>query len=181
MIFLPSASDDIPEIRRLVYAAIDFQKLKFGMHWQGLNEEQLRGEIAGHLHWKIMEGDRIAAFFSIAFTDRLVWDERDADPAIYLHRIVTNPDFRGRGFVTAISDWAEAYGRQAGKAFIRLDTNRDNVRLNTYYQQCGYTYRGIKQFHDTTNPLVPKHYFGSGLSLYEKQIEPPREDVKVVW
>ena len=170
MNFLPSTLNDLPEIRRLFDAAIDFQKLKFGKHWQGLNEEQLRAEIAGDLHWKIVEGDRIAAFFSIAFTDRLIWDERDADPAIYLHRIVTNPEFRGRSYVSAITGWAEAYGREAGKTFIRLDTDRDNDRLNAYYQQCGYTYCGIKTFHDTNNPLIPKHYFGSGLSLYEKRI-----------
>jgi ribosomal protein S18 acetylase RimI-like enzyme len=170
MIITPSTPDDIPEIRRLFRAAIDYQKLKFGKHWHGMNEEQLVVEISNNLHWKIVEGDAIAAFFSIAFTDRLIWDERDADPAIYLHRIMTSPEFRGRGYVTAITDWADDYGRQAGKVFIRLDTNRDNARLNAYFQQCGYVYCGIKTFDDTTNPLIPQHYFGSGLSLYEKRI-----------
>ena len=166
----PSTPDDLPEIRRLFDAAIAFQKTKTANSWRELNEIALIREIEDGLHWKILEGDRIAAFFSIAFTDPLIWDERDNDPSIYLHRIVTNPEFRGRGYVTAITDWAEVYGRQAGKEFIRLDTGRDNVRLNAYYQQCGYTFCGIKIFDDTSNPLIPKHYFGSGLSLYEKRI-----------
>jgi ribosomal protein S18 acetylase RimI-like enzyme len=170
MIITLSTKDDLAEIRDLFHSAIEYQKLKFGKHWHGMNEEKLLAEIGDNLHWKVMEDEQIAAFFSIAFTDPLIWDERDADPAIYLHRIVTNPEFRGRGFVTVITDWAEAYGREAGKTFIRLDTDRDNDRLNAYYQQCGYTYCGIKTFHDTDNPLIPKHYFGSGLSLYEKRI-----------
>jgi ribosomal protein S18 acetylase RimI-like enzyme len=170
LIITESTLDDVPEIRDLFAAAIEYQKTKSGNPWRGLNEPGLINEISNRLHWKILEGNRIAAFFSIAFTDRLIWDERDADPAIYLHRIVTNPAFRGRGYVNAITDWAEAYGREAGKLFIRLDTDRDNARLNAYYQQCGYTNCGIKTFHDTNNPLIPKHYFGSGLSLYEKPI-----------
>jgi ribosomal protein S18 acetylase RimI-like enzyme len=170
MIITPSIIEDVPQIRELFAAAIEYQKQKFDNHWHGLNEAGLITEIGEQLHWKIMEGDRIAAFFSIAFTDALIWDERDADPAIYLHRIVTNAAFRGRGYVNAITGWAEAYGRDAGKVFVRLDTDRNNIRLNAYYQQCGYTFCGIKTFHDTGNPLIPKHYFGAGLSLYEKPI-----------
>lgn len=166
----PSTSQDIPEIRELFNEAIAYQKLKFGKHWQELNEVELIAEIGNRLHWKIMEGDRIAAFYSIAFTDALVWDERDADPAIYLHRIVTSPAFRGRGYVTAITGWAEAYGRKAGAAFVRLDTDLENTRLNAYYSECGYQLCGIKKFHDHGNPAIPKHYFGAGLSLYEKAI-----------
>ncbi|HET6255788.1 MAG TPA: GNAT family N-acetyltransferase [Puia sp.] len=170
MKFTPTTIEDLPVIRELYVAAIEYQKIKFGKHWYGLNEPGLIREIGERLHWKIMEGDRIAAFFSICFTDALVWDERDADPAIYLHRIVTNPDFRGRGYVARITAWAEAYGREAGLRFVRLDTNRSNTRLNAYYQQCGYTFCGVKIFHDTNNPLIPKHYLFDGLSLYEKPI-----------
>jgi ribosomal protein S18 acetylase RimI-like enzyme len=172
MLTTRSTEENLPEIRELFAAAIAYQKVKFGKHWNGLNEAALIREIEGGLHWKIQEQDRIAAFFSIAFTDALVWDDRDTDPAIYLHRIVTNPAFRGRGYVHAITAWAEAYGREAGAAFIRLDTDVDNARLNAYYRECGYTFSGIKTFHDHANPAIPKHYFGSGLSLYERPISP---------
>jgi ribosomal protein S18 acetylase RimI-like enzyme len=171
MIITPSTPDDIPAIRELFEAAIDYQKQKFGKHWHGFNEEGVAAEIDENLHWKIEEGEQIAAFFSIAFTDSLVWDERDADPAIYLHRIVTNPAFRGRAYVRHITAWAMDYGRAAGKRFVRLDTDKENARLNVYYQQCGYRPCGIKIFDDVNNPRIPKHYFGAGLSLYEKSVD----------
>jgi ribosomal protein S18 acetylase RimI-like enzyme len=172
MDFAPSTMDDLPVIRELFEKAIEYQSVKFGKHWQGLNEPQLVREIGHRLHWKIVETDVIAAFFSIAFTDGLIWEERDADPAIYLHRIVTNPAYRGRGYVGAITAWAENFGRAAGKLFVRLDTDVDNSRLNKYYRECGYVFCGVKKFtnKDRANSDIPLHYFGSGLSLFERAI-----------
>lgn len=173
MTFIPTAIDDLPAIRELFMAAIGYQKEKFGKHWHGLNEPVLLREIGEGMHWKIVEGGQIAAFFSIALDDALIWDERNADPAIYLHRIVTNPAFRGKGYVRHITEWAIEYGRAAGLRFVRLDTDRANARLNDYYRECGYTFCGIKVFHDVNDSRVPRHYFGSGLSLYEIRISEP--------
>ena len=135
-----------------------------------MNRALIEREIGKNLHWKVVEEEQIACCFSIAFTDRLIWDERDEDPSIYLHRIVTNPVFSGRGYVRQILAWAESFGKARGKRYIRLDTNRDNRRLNEYYKECGMVFCGFKQFHDDSDPAVPRHYFGSGLSLYEKEI-----------
>ena len=172
MFITPSTNQDLPEIRKLFGKAIEYQKVKFGKHWHGLNEMQLLSEIDNQLHWKIVETDAIGAFFSIAFTDELIWEERDTDPAVYLHRIVANPAYRGRGYVGAITDWAENFGRAAGKLFIRLDTDVDNSRLNAYYRERGYVFCGVKRFSDKdrANTAIPLHYFGSGLSLFERAI-----------
>jgi len=169
MTILNTIPEDIKVIKELYSLAIQFQKAKSVNYWHGMNQALIEEEIKEQLHWKIVEGNQIACFFSIAFTDRLVWDERDADPSIYLHRIVTNPAFRGRGYVKDITTWAEQFGSSAGKDFVRLDTNRDNQKLNAYYQECGFVYCGVKIFEDDA-PGVPKHYLGSGLSLYEKRI-----------
>jgi len=172
MHFTPTTIDDLPVIRELFAAAIAYQKVKFGKHWHGLNEAQLLSEIDNHLHWKIVETDAIGAFFSIAFTDELIWEERDSEPAVYLHRIVTNPLYRGKGYVGAITNWAENFGRAAGKRFVRLDTDVDNSRLNVYYREHGYVFCGVKKFtdKDRANINIPLHYFGSGLSLFERAI-----------
>lgn len=107
----------------------------------------------------------------MAYNDQLVWGERDADPSIYLHRIVTNPAFRGKGYVKKIVAWAEDHGRAAGKGFIRLDTYVGNKRLNDYYRECGFRFSGVKTFDDDADGMVPKHYLGpGGLSLFEKRI-----------
>jgi ribosomal protein S18 acetylase RimI-like enzyme len=172
MTFTHTVPDDLEVLEELYRLAIEYQRTRTANPWQGMNRPLIEKEIHGQLHWKIIEEDRIASFFSVAFSDRLVWDERDADPSIYLHRIVTNPSFRGRGYVKHIVAWAEEVGRAMGKHYIRLDTGRDNRRLNAYYSECGLEFCGIKQFDDTGDPAVPRHYLGSGLSLFERKIMP---------
>lgn len=161
---------DLATIQQLFDQAIQFQRSRSGNSWQGMNRPLIEREIAEALHWKGVEEGQIVCFFSVAYTDRLVWGERDAEPSIYLHRVVTNPAFRGRGYVKRITEWADEFGRARGKQFIRLDTHRDNERLNAYYRECGFVFCGFKQF-DPADPLVPRHYLGSGLSLYERRIE----------
>ena len=170
MDIINTTTGDLEVLQELFNQAIQYQLSKSSNAWHGMNRTLIEQEIREKLHWKVVEEGQIACCFSIAFTDRMVWDERDADPSIYLHRIVTNPVFRGRGYVRQIVAWAETFGRAGGKRFIRLDTNRDNQRLNDYYQECGFVFCGFKQFSDDSDLSVPRHYLGSGLSLYEKAI-----------
>jgi ribosomal protein S18 acetylase RimI-like enzyme len=170
MTITPSKIGDLADIEILYNLAIEYQRSRGANPWQGMNKPLIEKEIAEQLHWKINEKGAIACFFSVAFTDRLVWDDRDSEPSIYLHRIVTNPLFRGNGYVRHIVAWAEGYGRSMGKDYIRLDTGRDNRRLNAYYRECGFEYCGVKQFDDDSGPAVPGHYLGSGLSLFERKI-----------
>jgi predicted GNAT family N-acyltransferase len=171
MLITHTTIEDLDVLEDLFGLAIQYQQSRSGHSWRGMNRPLIEKEIREGYHWKIVEEGRIACFFSIAFNDRLVWDERDADPSIYLHRIVTNPAFRGREYVKHIVAWAEAFGRAAQKQWVRLDTGRDNERLNAYYLQCGFVFCGIKQFEDDGDPSIPKHYLGSGLSLFEKKID----------
>jgi GNAT superfamily N-acetyltransferase len=162
--------EDLGVLEELFGLAIQYQQSKSSHFWRGMNRPLIEKEIREHLHWKIVDDDQVACFFSIAFNDRLIWDARDAEPSVYLHRIVTNPRFRGRGYVKHIVAWAEAFGRALGKQWVRLDTGRDNAKLNAYYQECGFVFCGIKQFDDDGDPSIPRHYLGSGLSLYERPI-----------
>jgi ribosomal protein S18 acetylase RimI-like enzyme len=170
MNIINTTTADLEILQELFGQAIQYQLSKSVNAWHGMNRALIEQEIREKLHWKVVEEGQIACCFSLAFTDRMVWDERDVDPSIYLHRIVTNPAFRGRGYVRQIVGWAEDFGRARGKRFIRLDTNRDNQRLNAYYQECGFVFCGFKQFSDASDLSVPRHYLGSGLSLYEKAI-----------
>jgi GNAT superfamily N-acetyltransferase len=171
MLIINTRPEDLEMIRKLFDLAIEYQRSKTDNAWHGMNEPLIRKEIDTGLHWKIMEDDQIACFFSVAFNDPLIWEERDTDPSIYLHRIVTNPAFRGKGYVRHIVAWAEALGRETGRHFIRLDTYIGNEKLNAYYLECGFDRCGSKTFRDDQGGMVPKHYLGpGGLSLFEKRI-----------
>ena len=102
--------------------AIAYQKRVFGKHWLGFEREKIATEIDEQRQWKIMVDEQVACIFVVTFRDPLIWQERDNDQSLYLHRIVTHSRFRGQGLVKDIMAWARRYGPAIGKKFIRLDT-----------------------------------------------------------
>ena len=165
MKFINSNPEDIDEIFRLYDAAIEFQKAKFHRAWLPFDRAMIEREIAEKRNWKILIDDRIACIFSVAFEDPFIWKEKSEDPAIYIHRIVTNPEFRGQRFVPKITGWARRYAPGIGKKFIRMDTWGDNQKLRDYYVDCGFEFLGI--ITPTKSTDLPKHYDGITLSLFE--------------
>jgi ribosomal protein S18 acetylase RimI-like enzyme len=165
MDFLNSETTDFDEIFRLYDAAIEFQKTKFDKTWLPFDRAMIIGEIAEKRHWKIVSGEKIACIFSIAFADPMIWKEKSLEPSIYIHRIVTNPEFRGQKFVPKITDWARVYAKSIGKKFVRMDTWGDNQKLIDYYVECGFEFLGV--ITPTKSADLPKHYSGITLSLFE--------------
>jgi len=169
MEFLNSTQTDFDEIFRLYDAAIEFQKTKFDKSWLPFDRAMIKREIAEKRNWKILIDNKIACIFSITFEDPFIWKEKNAEPAVYIHRIVTNPEFRGNKFVPKITDWAREYARSLGKKFIRMDTWGDNQKLIDYYTACGFEFLGV--ITPTKSPDLPKHYEGISLSLFEIKID----------
>lgn len=165
MDFLNSTIEDFDCIFRLYDAAIEFQKTKFDKSWLPFDRTMIEREIAEKRLWKIVIDEKIACIFSIAFEDPLIWKEKSAEPSIYIHRIVTNPEFRGQKFVPKITEWARGYARSIGKNFIRMDTWGDNQKLLDYYVSCGFEFLGV--ITPTKSAELPKHYDGITLSLFE--------------
>jgi GNAT superfamily N-acetyltransferase len=163
------APEDFSAIFDLYDKAVEFQKTKSQKHWQKFDESLIEKEIRENRLWKILEGEEIACIFTIAHSDPLIWGEKSDEPALYIHRIVTNPLFRGRGYVKTIIEWAKEYGLRLGKKFIRIDTWGDNQKLNNYYLGCGFTFVGTVTPQETDK--LPKHYKGISLSLFEISIE----------
>jgi Acetyltransferases len=168
MQILNSTAADIPTLYELYDHAIAYQKEKSLRHWGEFDQSLIEKEIEEKRQWKIVEDGTIACFFMIAYEDPYIWGERNADPSIYIHRIVTNPAFRGRHYIHTIVEWAKDHAAALGKKFIRMDTWGDNEKLNAYYINCGFTPFGIVTQLATEN--LPKHYSGISLSLLEIQL-----------
>lgn len=156
---------DIDDVFRLYDLATSYQGTKTDKTWNGFERELIECEINEGRLWKIIEDEEIACIFSIAFSDELIWAERDVDPSIYLHRIATNPMFRGKRYVKRIVRWAKEYALANGIKYIRLDTFGDNYALIDYYVKCGFKFLGLTSPKNTSE--LPKHYDGISLSLFE--------------
>ncbi|HEV8590632.1 MAG TPA: hypothetical protein VGQ55_00910 [Pyrinomonadaceae bacterium] len=92
-----SASTDINRVFELYDEAIDFQKQVFDKHWLGFDRELVDREIAEGKLWKIVEEGDIACVFSVVYEDPILWGANSGESAMYIHRIVTASEFRGRG------------------------------------------------------------------------------------
>src|SRR5688572_13438475 len=169
MLIINCVTGDIPMLYNLYESAIAYQKERSLRHWGKFERSLLEQEISEHRQWKIMEGEEIACIFMIAYDDPYIWGERNADPAIYIHRIVTNPLFRGRHYMNHIIEWAHQHAKSNNKKFIRMDTWGDNPKLNDYYINCGFKPLGIVTPETTEN--LPKHYSCISLSLLEIELE----------
>jgi len=159
-----SQLSDIDIIFEFYDMAIAHQKKVFNKHWQGFSRDLVETEIAENRQYKIIVNDVTACVFAVTFDDQLIWGERDHD-SIYIHRIVTHPDFRGYAFVKEIIKWAKHYAAEHQIKFIRMDTWADNEKLLNYYTGCGFEYVGVVTLEKSEG--LPKHYEGISLSLFE--------------
>ena len=169
MEILRSTPADFDTIFHLYDAAITHQKAVSHLHWLPFERTLIEAEIEQGRQWKIVLDGEVACIFVTAYADPDIWGEKDADPAVYLHRIVTNPAFRGRNFVFVINQWAKGHAKQLGKKFLRLDTWSDNLRLKEHYLACGYAFLGVVTPTNLAN--LPSHYDGISLGLFEMAVE----------
>ena len=126
-------------------------------------------EIAEGRLWKAVEDGGVGCIWSVAYEDPIIWGEGSEVGAMYIHRIVTNPDFRGRGYVGKIVAWAREHSEEKGLRYIRMDTWADNLKLKDYYISCGFRWMGTVAPEDS--PTMPAHYRGITLGLYEIDLE----------
>jgi ribosomal protein S18 acetylase RimI-like enzyme len=161
-----STEDDINEIFRLYTAAAAHQaRVKATVVWPHFKRQLVASEITEKRQWKLLLDNQIACVWAITFEDEQIWEERNADSAIYIHRIATNPDFRGQNFVATIVDWAKSYAYSLGKAYVRLDTIGENTRLIRHYTNAGFDFLGMFDMKNTEG--LPEHYQSGQVALFE--------------
>lgn len=165
MQFLNCIEDDIPAMQQLYDLAREFQKEKSNWHWLSFENALLKKEIEEKRQWKIMEDGKITCIFMTLYDDPYIWGERNKDPSIYIHRIVTHPDFRGKNYTIKIINWAKEQAKKLNKSFIRMDTWGENNKLRDYYVKCGFTFLETITPQSTEN--LPTHYTCISLSLLE--------------
>jgi ribosomal protein S18 acetylase RimI-like enzyme len=168
MTILPSGPADINTIFDLYDKAIAFQKVVSEQHWLPFERSLVEKEIQENLQWKIVEDGKIICVFAITFSDPYIWKEKNSDPAIYIHRIVTHPGSRGKNLVGSIVEWAKEYGKQHQKKYVRMDTWGDNLKLKEYYMRFGFKFLGI--ISPDNRDKLPAHYSAIKLALFEQSI-----------
>ena len=167
MKIVPATPEDISEIFRLYRCAQDFQReKKTVVVWPDFPHSLVEQEVAEGRQYKIVIDDKVACVFALAFSDPDIWYEKDEDQAVYIHRIATNPEFRGHHLVQTVIDWTVKYARENHLQYVRLDTLDENTGLIKVYTSAGFEFLGMHDLKNTEN--LPEHYqSGYQVALFE--------------
>ncbi len=159
---------DIDDILNLYEMAMSYQKIKGATIWGKIHANVVAHEIEEKRQWKMVIENKIVCVWTTTFSDAQIWQERNQDPAVYIHRIATHSDYRGQHLVQHIVNWAKQHALHHNKKWIRLDTVGNNQGLITYYQKCGFDFLGLVQLSETSD--LPAHYHQALVSLFEMNI-----------
>ena len=148
--------DDVDNILSLYQSARDLQTSKGMVVWPVFEKSFIEKEINELRQWKLNIQNVIVCNWAITFSDKEIWGEKDKNDSIYIHRIATNPAFRGNRYIHKIVNRAKEYAKQKEKLFVRLDTLGNNTKLIEHYKSAGFNFLGIFKLANTQN--LPAHY-----------------------
>ena len=166
MVIKNATITDIEEVFKFYKIASDYQTAKKKVVvWPDFERAMVETEIAENRQFKLLINNEIACIWAITFSDKQIWEERNKDTAVYIHRIATNPKFRGNNFVADIVTWAKEYVNQKNIQFIRLDTLGNNTKLIAHYKNAGFDFLGLFNLKNTDS--LPDHYQLAPVCLFE--------------
>jgi ribosomal protein S18 acetylase RimI-like enzyme len=117
--------------------------------------------------------NEIACLWAITFEDEQIWEEKNKDSAIYIHRIATSPNFQGNNLISKIVEWAVQYAKSIDKQFVRLDTLGNNIRLIEHYKNAGFEFLGMFDLKNTDG--LPEHYQNVPACLFQIDLRKHKE------
>ena len=159
---------DIDGIFRIFSEAIEYQRQRGFELWPIFEKKLIEAEINEGRHWKIVIGNEMACVFSVLYSDPLIWKVLDKNDSVYLHRIATSRQHKGKSLINAVRDWAIDHARQNERRFVRMDTWGNNVNMRDYYIRHGFTFLK-QQYLDQEKDEIP-HYGGAVLSLLQIEV-----------
>jgi ribosomal protein S18 acetylase RimI-like enzyme len=164
-----TTKDDLNTISWLFEQAMELQGKNGYKVWEGIDKIALQKDIDERLQYKIVKGEDILCIFSVQHNDPFIWRDRDQDGAIYLHRIVVNPHFKGQKQFQKVLNWAEQFARQNNVRFVRMDTWADNLKIIDYYKSFGFEF--IENYRTPNASELPIQNRNLTVALLEMKID----------
>jgi ribosomal protein S18 acetylase RimI-like enzyme len=163
-----TSTADLNFIYTLFEEAIIYIKMNNYVGWTTYDKNFIKQDIDKNLQFKITIGNDILCVFSICFSDVLIWREMEKGNAIYLHRIVVNPKFKGQKQFEKILNWIIEFGNEKGLKYIRMDTWADNSNIIEYYKSYGFQF--LENYTTPNIPELPDQHRNLKVALLEMKL-----------
>jgi ribosomal protein S18 acetylase RimI-like enzyme len=159
---------DLEDIYSFFDHSIAYQEKHGYPSWRNYDRNAVVKDLESKNQYKVVVAGRTAIVFSVCYTDKIIWRHWDKGDAVYLHRIVVNPDFKGQKLFGAILDWAVEHCRHKNFSSVRMDTWAANPRIVEYYK--GFGFHVVEDFTTPDTEDLPVHNRNLALTLLEYTI-----------
>ena len=145
MIVEQATIGDLPVILAMRQEASDWLAEKGIRQWAvawpnpEAQSERILSSIRAGETWMVRtdDGENAATVALDSFSDPQLWTpDEQAEPAMYLHRLIVRRKYSGLG--DDVIDWACTRAGQLGNHWVRIDVWTDNVGLHRYYENRGF-------------------------------------------
>ncbi|MBI1767886.1 MAG: GNAT family N-acetyltransferase [Bacteroidetes bacterium] len=160
-----TTAEDLEFIYELFDLSVKYQESKGYPTWKNYDKEALIKDVENKNQYKVMVDSQPGIIFSVRYSDKIIWREMDQEDAIYLHRIVVNPVFKGLKLFGEILSWAIDQAKQKRLKSIRMDTWANNPKIIEYYT--GFGFRFIENYTTSNSLELPAHNRNLALTLLE--------------
>ncbi|HEX5169080.1 MAG TPA: GNAT family N-acetyltransferase [Cyclobacteriaceae bacterium] len=160
---------DLPKIFGLFENSVNYQEKNGYPVWRNYDKNVLIQDIADRNQYKVVIDAKTAMIFSVRYSDKIIWRHLDSGNAIYLHRIVGNPEFKGKKLFGTVLEWAVKHSKQKGLSAIRMDTWAANPTIIEYYKSFGFNF--VENYTTPDSEELPIHNRNLALTLLEYKVE----------
>jgi hypothetical protein len=159
---------DLSLIFSLFDQSIQYQEKHGYPTWRNYDQHAIINDIENGNQYKVIIDTTPAIIFSVCYSDKIIWRDREKGDALYLHRIVVNPTLKGQKLFGIILDWSVNHGREKGLQNVRMDTWAANPTIIDYYKSFGFKF--IENYTTPDSSDLPVHNRNLGLTLLEYKI-----------
>lgn len=163
-----TTTKDLNFIYTLFEEAITYIKKNNYVGWTTYDKNFIMQDIDKKLQFKIINGNEILCLFSICFSDHLIWREMEKGDAIYLHRIVVNPKFKGQKQFEKILNWIILFAKEKELKYIRMDTWAENSNIIAYYKSFGFQF--LENYTTPNTTELPDQHRNLNVALLEMKL-----------
>src|SRR5215469_10046588 len=142
-----AAREDIPALMALMRKVVPLMRADGNLQWDDSypNEGVFDADIEKEQLWIAEIGGSVAGVAAITGDQepeyaQVGWDIDE--PAVVVHRLAVDPEFRGAGVAQSLMQKAEEIAIARGIHALRVDTNTQNQATQRLFPKLGYSLAG---------------------------------------
>jgi ribosomal protein S18 acetylase RimI-like enzyme len=142
-----ATQEDLASLALLVKRVVPLMRAEGNLQWDDSypNAEVFGQDIERGQLWVAEVDGRIAGVVAITGDpepDYIQADWDHSEPALVVHRLAVDPEFRGAGVARALMQRAEQVAQTQDVFAIRVDTNIENQATQQLFPRLGYRFAG---------------------------------------